>query len=163
MRTLLGAFSLGLLLLASHTPANPLFKCEDKDRIAYQSTPCKGDPLPLDLPEVMTPLMDVHPDFKPAKKKQIKKNAATCPFFTSTQLRNMRVKRQFETGVSEANLLKLLGPADRKSGASHNETWIYTGERMDYQFKFKQGCLISWKEKWKTKKKTEIDRYLPNF
>ena len=97
------------------------------------------------------------------QKKQIKKNAATCPFFTSTQLRNMRVKRQFETGVSEANLLKLLGPADRKSGASHNETWIYTGERMDYQFKFKQGCLISWKEKWKTKKKTEIDRYLPNF
>lgn len=160
---------LALLLISIPTVhgalADPLYKCQASGRVTYQYMPCQDANLPLTLPEVMTPLVDVDPKFStstPPKKSKAKKKSA-CKFFTSTQLRNMRVKRQFESGLNQKDLKKLLGKADKTSGSENNQVWIYEGERMNYQFKFKKGCMVSWKEKWKTKKKTEIDRYLPNF
>ncbi len=84
---------------------------------------------------------------------------AACKTFTSTQLRNLRVKEKFEKGMPSSAIKKRFGKANEVITSNNNQTWYYKGKRLKRTFKFKDTCLISWKEKW-TGKKSKLSKYL---
>lgn len=84
---------------------------------------------------------------------------ATCKTFTSTQLRNLRVKEKFEKGMPASAIQKRFGKANEIITSNNKQTWFYKGDRLNRTFKFKNTCLTSWKEKW-TGKKSKLSKYL---
>ena len=86
------------------------------------------------------------------------RKTASCPHFTSQELRTLRVKRRYQTGLSMAHIQRRHGKADETSSSGNKEKWKYHGENKKREFKFKNGCLTSWKEKW-VGEKSRISKY----
>ena len=80
--------------------------------------------------------------------KKVKTAKTACPFFSSHELRNMRVKGLYKKGLSMAHIEKRFGKPHHTDAISDiKERWFYNEVKAERQFKFKNGCLVSWKEK----------------
>lgn len=101
--------------------------------------------------------------FENNKKPQQKSTAQTlpkgCKSFTRTQLRNLRVKEEFKSGIPKHEISKRFGTPDRKDVKSGNrERWLYRSDRVSRTFNFLNECLVNWKEHWK-KPKSKLSKY----
>lgn len=80
--------------------------------------------------------------------KKVNTAKTVCPFFSSHELRNMRVKGLYKKGLSMAHIEKRFGkPHHTDAITDIKERWFYNEVKAERQFKFKNGCLVSWKEK----------------
>lgn len=142
--------SLALLVLSSVSHAD-LYKCIDTEGVTvFTDKKCKlaggvfkPKPVMTSYKSVTLPLTKI----KSAPDKSVKTKGA-CPFFTSTELRNLRVKEEYKKGMPKSEIKKRYGKADDIESAGNNkEKWKYKGKRFKRTFNFKEGCLSSWTKK----------------
>lgn len=143
-------FILLILMFAQHSHGQ-VFLCTDMNgKQNYTDSPCadtqsKGTTY---IPKTQTTSLKTInlPASLSVKKPKIKK--ANCPFFSSHELRNMRVKGLYKKGLSMIHIEKRFGTPHHTDAISDiKERWFYNEPKMERQFKFKHGCLTSWKEK----------------
>ncbi len=143
-----------------------LYRClNDKGQTEFSGTPCDENTQPYKIKNNPTLKFE---DIKPLRyskpkasknNKQASKKSKLCRFFTSTELRNLRVKDQFKKGMPAPSIAKRFGvpeEVDTKSG--NKEIWKYKSDRLKRTFKFKDDCLVSWKIKWHGQK-SQISKY----
>ena len=153
-------YSLFIIFICSHTHAD-IFKCIDQqNKVIYTDQPCETPSEAFTPPSIMTNYKHVTIDtFTKIKKLKSKPKETTCPFISTTEMRNLRVKQEYKTGLPKIEITKRFGaPNETASSGSNNETWIYKNKKYKLEFKFKNGCLSHWKEKW-FGKKSPIDKY----
>lgn len=150
MRNLL--LSLTLFYSLSHAD---LYKCTDQNGMTvFTDQICKFSGAQFKPKPIMTNYKSVTlPISKSSKQKNNSNKGNSCPFFTATQLRNLRVKQQLIKGIPETEIYKRYGkPNDKESSGPHKETWKYKSDRFKREFVFERGCLTSWKKKTVGKK-----------
>ena len=159
------ALSITLTLLLSYSCHGELYRCSsDSGKLTYSDSPCSNNAESYQPQQEMgLTLKTIKAPTSYYKNKTLKKSSNsilnTCNQFTPTQLRNLRVKRQFKKGMPATNIEKRLGKAHIvKSGKGNNEAWYYKSERVQRTFKFQNKCLISWSEKFKGKK-SQLSKY----
>jgi|GEM_PF-1737719 len=116
----------------------------------YSDVPCGQNAKPYTAKEPATKFKEVKIEkpYKAENSQQASKTKA-CPFFSHTQLRSLRVKDDFAKGLPMKVITTRYGkPDEREQINEEKEKWKYKGEKLNREFKFKNGCLISWKHKW---------------
>jgi hypothetical protein len=108
----------------------------------------------------MTSLKTIkNPNFESTSQpKKANTKKASCPHFTTTELRNLKVKDQFIKGLPNHYIAKRLGNPNSTENSGNNEKWKYKSDFAWREFKFTKGCLVSWKIKWK-KDKSQLSKY----
>ena len=110
---------------------------------------------------VMTSLKDIKSPPLPSpieKQKRPKQLTPTCPHFTTTELRNLRVKGQYKIGLTKSEISKRLGEPDETKKSGSREKWKYKTQNAIRDFTFKDGCLTQWKERW-SGNKSRLSKY----
>ncbi|MGR6871322.1 DUF4124 domain-containing protein [Pseudomonas sp. HK3] len=142
-----------LIILTSQAQAE-LYRCESSTgQIQYTDQPCTETGTTYKPKPVMTHYKTIKtPKFHHKKTStNTSSNNQPCPFISSTELRTLRVKDTYKKGLTQAQIKQRLGKADDINNSKNSSTWVYKGEYVKRSFRFKNGCLISWKEKWKGK------------
>ncbi len=154
-----------LLLFLSALSHGELYRCiDEKNKTTFSDTPCSPSAEKYQSKQRMTLKLKTIDAPKISRPKINLKNnshsqAKSCKTFTSTQLRNLRVKDKFEKGMPASAIHKRLGQANDVRATSNNkETWKYWGARVNRTFKFKDDCLLSWNENYKGQK-SELNKY----
>lgn len=154
-------YRIAILLLVSHTVTADLFKCFDENgNVNFTDQPCKlsGDKFAPNPTMTKYKHVSVY-ESKNQKDTQQSNKPSSCPFISSTELRNLRVKQEYKMGIPKEEISKRFGhPDETSSRGDSNETWFYKNKKYKLVFKFKDDCLSSWKEKWFSKK-NRIDKY----
>lgn len=139
-----------------------IYKCtSDTGKTQFKDIPCENQGEVYTPKPVMTPLthIKVPKATKTIHSKKITSNTPdTCPRFTSTELRNLKVKDEFKKGLSTDYIKKRLGKPDSTESSGSNEKWRYRSDNVWREFKFKQNCLISWKANWR-KGESKLSKY----
>ena len=128
-----------------------LYRCTSPSgKIQYTDQACPDSGSPYKPKSVMTNYKTIKPVKLHSKKSatSAKDQKQQCPFFSSTELRNLRVKGEFKKGLTRADIEKRLGTADDISNNKNKSTWVYNSKNVKRIFRFKHGCLTAWKEKW---------------
>lgn len=150
-----------ILLLISHTVSADLFKCRDEnDNVIFTDQPCRFSGDTFQPKPIMTKYKSVSIN-KSKKSNNVQQGTKpnSCAFISSTELRNLRVKQEYKIGIPKGEISKRFGHPDEISTSGKlNETWIYKNKKFKLVFKFKDGCLSNWKQKW-FGKKNRIDKY----
>ena len=154
---------LSALTLSSVSSTQVYLCANEQGKQQYSDVPCGHDAKTYTAKEPATKFKEVKINKTSMNKSDAKnRQAATnndCPFFSHTQLRSLRVKETFQRGLPMKVISTRYGnPDERDETGENKETWKYKGERLNREFKFKHGCLVSWKEKW-TKSKTYFKKY----
>jgi len=149
-----------LIILIFIYPAQAeLYRCTSASgKIQYTDQACPESGSSYEPKSVMTNYKTIKP-FKLRSKKSATSSKAQkqqCPFFSSTELRNLRVKGEFKKGLANSDIEKRLGRADDISNNKNKSTWVYNNKNVKRIFRFKHGCLTGWKEKWKGKENKVI-------
>lgn len=135
-----------------------LYRCETSSgQVQFTDQPCPNSGSSYQPKAIMTDYKTVKLPKYQGHRPSIKKRQ-NCPFLSSTEIRNLRVKSQFKKGLTQENIQQRLGKADDTSNHKDNSTWVYKGQYVKRTFQFKHGCLISWKERWKGKE-SQISKY----
>jgi hypothetical protein len=146
-----------LCLLSFHTQAE-LYRCEaSSGQIQFTDKPCPATGNIYQPKAVMTNYKTIKLP-KQQRNESPTKNQQQCPFLTSTEIRNLRVKEQFKKGLTQEHIQQRLGKADNINNNKDKSTWVYAGKHVKRIFRFKHSCLISWKEKWKDKE-SQISKF----
>ncbi len=157
------ALSITLTLFLSYSCYGELYRCTSvSGKLTYSDNPCSNKAEAYQLPEEMgLSLKSITPPKSYYKKHNVKKTSTSisCNKLTPTQIRNLRVKRQFKKGMPTTAIEKRFGKADIvNSGKGNVQTWHYKSERVNRSFKFEEDCLVSWNEKFKGKK-SQLSKY----
>ena len=157
------ASSITLTLLLSYSCHGELYYCNNDNVITYSYSPCSNNAQAYQPPpEMGLMLKAISPPSSYNKNIASKKikipNSSTCNLFTPTQLRNLRVKRQLKKGIPATNIEKRFGTPTIVNSSKGSEIWHYKSERVLRIFKFKDECLVSWREKFKGKK-SQLSKY----
>ena len=152
-----------MIMLVSGLCHGQVYRClNEHSEITFIDTPCDSQSQPYEIKQEMTLKLKNIDATKVNKKTKSPANksskSASCPRFSATQLRNLRVKDQFQKGMPATAIVKRFGKAQQVQGAPNKQTWIYKSPRVQRTFKFKDNCLLSWKEKWQGKK-SKISKY----
>ena len=151
-----------LLFLVSLQAQGEIYKCTmTSGEIHFQDIPCMNSSESYSPPPVMTPLKTIkEPKFISSthNKSHDKKKSKVCPHFTTTELRNLKVKDKFKKGLSVEHIFNRLGTPNSKESSGKNEKWKYKSDHVWREFKFKNTCLISWKVNWRHGK-SQIGKY----
>lgn len=152
-----------LILVIFHTSNvfSELYRCENESgQIQFTDQPCPNQGQAFTPQSVMTPYKTIDPikskQTKSASKKKEKEDS--CPFFSSTELRNLRIRDEFKKGLTPKHIESRLGKPDDMTSSNNKETWSYSSEHVNRIFRFKKGCLTGWKEKWKGKE-SQISKF----
>lgn len=153
-------FTSTVFTLSSHAE---LFKCKDaQGNTHFSDLPCSDSATPYQLKNNSTRLtlktIELPEEFekKTIKQKPLENNF--CPRFTSTELRNLKVKREFKKGLPIAEIEKRYGRAPEMVMNGNTEKWVYQTEHVKRTFLFKNGCLSQWREKY-FGEKSQISKY----
>lgn len=160
-------FTLFLYLLCiNHYIYSDIYKCITKNGdVSFSNLPCLNavSTQSYTPPPVTTRFKDI--EITPSKPvasrstKKIKTHKKSCPFITSTQIRNSRIKQEYIKGLPKSEIEKRFGKPDQASSKSNNTLeWRYNKNDYRQTFTFRNNCLIKWKEAW-TGKKSRIDKY----
>lgn len=140
-----------MLILFTHHAQAELYRCASADgKTKFTDQLCTESGSTYHPKAVMTNYKTIKP-FKTHSKKTTsttKNQKQQCPFFSSTELRNLRVKGEFKKGLTRADIEKRLGNADDITNSKNKSTWVYNNKNVKRIFRFKHGCLTGWKEKW---------------
>jgi len=154
-----------VIMLVSGLCHGQVYRClNEHSEITFIDTPCDPQSQPYEIKQTMAlKLKDIDaPSIVRIKAKSSAKKSspsANCPRFSATQLRNLRVKDQFEKGMPATAIMKRFGKAQQIQNKPNNkQTWVYKSSRVRRTFKFKDDCLLSWQEKWKGKK-SKLSKY----
>jgi hypothetical protein len=148
-----------LLLTISITAQAELYRCESQTgEIQFTDQPCATSGSTYEPSAVMTNYKTIqvpksHDQHATSKKLQ------ACPFISSTELRNLKVKDQFKKGLTQDHIQQRLGKADDILSNKNKSTWIYEGTHVKRTFRFKDACLVGWKEKWKQGQESQISKF----
>lgn len=138
-----------------------LYRCElDNGQTQYTYQPCPETGEVYQPQAVMTNYKTINPPTSHNEKSspmEIKSNNQ-CPFVSSTELRTLRVKDEYKKGLTQSHIEKRLGKADDTNNNKNKSQWVYSGKNVKRIFRFKDGCLMSWKETWKGKE-SKISKY----
>ena len=154
-----------VIMFVSGLCQGEIYRCLDEySNITFMDTPCHSQSRPYEIKQSMALKLKTidEPKFLKAKNKRPRKSdlkSSSCQRFSATQLRNLRVKDQFQKGMPSSAIVKRFGKAQvNNSSANNQQTWIYKSTRVKRTFKFKDDCLTSWKEKWHGKK-SKLSKY----
>jgi len=152
-----------VIMLVSGLCHGQVYRClNEHSEITFIDTPCDSQSQPYEIKQRMAlKLKNIDaPKVNKKTKSPANKssNSTSCPRFSATQLRNLRVKDQFQKGMPATAIVKRFGKAQQVQGTPSKQTWIYKSPRVKRTFKFKDNCLLSWKEKWQGKK-SKISKY----
>lgn len=149
---------LALALLISPLCHAELFRCKDaQGKSHYSDLPCSATATPYQLQNnssrTTLKTIELPADFeqKAIKQQTLKNNF--CPRFSSTELRNLKVKREFKKGMPIDEIDKRYGRPPEMVVNGDTEKWIYQNEHAKRTFIFKNGCLTNWREKFFGEKK----------
>lgn len=147
------------LIFISFNAHSELYRCNAlSGEVQFTDQPCKNTGSTYTPKQVMTKYKTIKTiQSKSSEKPSIKKNS--CPFLTSTELRNLKVKDQFKKGLTQEYIKRRLGKADQITNSKNKSTLVYSGNYVKRVFNFKNGCLTSWKEKWKKGKESKISKF----
>jgi hypothetical protein len=146
-----------------------LYKCTDTSgQVGFTDKPCANSTSKTNTDNQYTPKSSItsfkeldikqHKLKKPVKKKSKK----SCAFFSSTQLRHLRIKQSYKKGLPASAIVKRFGkPTKIEQTGDNKERWKYKEINYSLIFNFKDRCLTSWKEKWHGKK-SKINKYRKN-
>lgn len=164
---------MGTLVLSSLAKSD-LYRCiDDRGRFQYSDRPCASDSSykiqqPIQTWQLKKPSKgerdliseyDAKHGGKPKTQRHSQSQSKGCGKFTSTALRNLRVKDKLVNGLPEKELLRRFGqPDSREAKSGGREKWYYNGDRVHRTFSFQNRCLVGWKERWK-KPKSKISKY----
>jgi len=148
------------LFTVSLSSWSELYKCKnDNDELSYSDRPCSSNAELFTPNPIITEFVDIKINHrKTPKKEKIKKTSHSCPFISSAQQRNLRVKQTYIKGLPSSEILKRFGKPDKTEGMDNKGSWTYKNKKYKLEFKFQEDCLLSWKEKWFVKK-SKIDKY----
>ncbi len=138
-----------------------LYRCENESgQVRFTDQPCPHQGQTFQPKSVMTPYKTIQPiSSTQSKTETAKKNQEhSCPFFSSSELRNLRVKDQYKKGLTPEHIKARLGKPHDITSSNNKETWHYTSEHVSRTFRFKKGCLSGWREKWKGKE-SQISKF----
>ena len=157
------ALSITLTLLLSYSCHGELYRCTSvSGKLTYSDHPCGNKAEAYQPPKEMgLSLKSISPPKSYPKKYNVKNTptSTACNKLTPTQLRNLRVKRQFKKGIPTTAIEKRFGKADIiNSGKGHVQSWHYKSERVKRSFKFEEDCLVNWSEKFNGKK-SQLSKY----
>ena len=154
-----------LIALVSSLCHGQVYRClNEKSEITFAATPCDSQSQPYQVKQGMAlKLKTIDAPNGTNKTTKAATNTppknASCASFSATQLRNLRVKKQFQKGMPAAAIIKRFGKAQRvKHKPKQQQVWIYKSARVQRTFKFKNDCLSSWREKWQGKK-SKLGKY----
>jgi len=146
-----------------------LYHCEDvSGRITVTDRPCVGATRyevinPIQTLMIKAPSPAEKQFLKSVENSQSQKPSKTmpdsCRRFSSTELRNLRVKDDFEKGMPQSEIKKRFGLPDlTEMKTDGSEKWVYQSERVNRVFRFKHACLLAWTERWK-KTRSKMSKY----
>ena len=153
-----------ILLLFTYQAQAELYRCTSvSGKIQYTDKACPEAGASYQPKAVMTNYKTIKPVKLHSKKSatSTKTQNQPCPFFSSTELRNLRVKGEFKKGLTRADIEKRLGNADDISNSKNKSTWVYNSKNVKRIFRFKHGCLTAWKEKW-NRNVSKVDKMREN-
>ena len=140
-----------ILCLFTYQVQAELYRCTGANgKIQYTDQACPESGASYQPKAVMTNYKTIKP-FKIHSKKSStrpKTQNQPCPFFSSTELRNLRVKGEFKKGLTTKDIEKRLGKADDIRHDNDKSIWQYHNKNVKRLFRFKHNCLTGWKEKW---------------
>ena len=163
-----------LVVMFSPWAAADLYRCtDDRGRFQYSDRPCATDSSyelqqPIQTWQLKKPSKGEQAlikqyDAKQGSHKKARRHSQSlsegCGKFTSTELRNLRVKDKLANGLPAKELLKRYGqPDNRDVKSGGREKWYYNRDRVYRTFSLQNKCLVAWKERWK-KAKSKISKY----
>lgn len=143
-----------ILFLFTYQVQAELYRCTSANgKIQYTDLACPDTGARYQPKAIMSnykaiKAVNAHNKSKPSKNSD--KNQ-TCPFFSSTELRTLRVKDEYKKGLTQTHIEHRLGAADDITTNKNKSNWVYNGDNVNRIFRFKDGCLTGWKERWKGK------------
>lgn len=141
--------------------SSELYRCENESgQIRFTDQPCPNQGQAFIPQSVMTPYKTINSVKSKHTKSATQKDAmkSVCPFFSSTELRNLRVRDEYKKGLTPNHIHARLGKPNDITSSKDKETWHYASEHVTRTFRFKKGCLSGWKEKWKGKE-SQISKF----
>jgi hypothetical protein len=163
-----------LIIIYSQVVYADIYKCTNKQGLAiFTDRPCllSGTNSSSIADKLYTPKADIislkELDIKKSKyrkkrRKHLKNKKSDCVFFSSTELRTLRVKQRYKKGMHAADIKKRFGkPTAIEKIGTDKQKWTYKKSNYILKFNFKDQCLSSWKERWHGKK-SKIDKYREN-
>jgi hypothetical protein len=163
-----------LIIIYSQVVYADIYKCENKQGLAiFTDRPCllPGNDSSSIADKLYTPKADIislkeldikKSKYKKGKRKHRKNKKSDCVFFSSTELRTLRVKQRYKKGMPAADIKKRFGkPTAIQKIGTNKQKWTYKKSNYILKFNFKDQCLFSWKETWQGKK-SKIDKYREN-
>ncbi|GAA6134153.1 hypothetical protein NBRC116188_09420 [Oceaniserpentilla sp. 4NH20-0058] len=137
-----------LLFLTYHHCFSELYRCEQANgKFQYTDKPCPTSGTTYTPKTNITQYKDIDDINIKRPINSSTYTQATCPYFSSTELRNLRVKDEFKKGMTYAHIENRFGKPDSRSA----NKWNYKNQFVNRTFNFKQGCLTSWQIKWEGK------------
>jgi hypothetical protein len=163
-----------LIIIYSQVVYADIYKCTDKQGLAiFTDKPCllSGTEPSSTTDNLYTPKADIislkvldikKGKYKKERIKYRKNKKSDCIFFSSTELRTLRIKQRYKKGMPAADIKKRFGkPTVIEKIGTDKQKWIYKKSNYVLKFNFKDQCLSSWKETWHGKK-SKIDKYREN-
>jgi hypothetical protein len=163
-----------LIIIYSQVVYADIYKCTDKQGLAiFTDRPCLlSDTDSSSIADKLyTPNADIislkeldikKSKYKKGKRKHRRNKKSNCVFFSSTELRTLRVKQRYKKGMPAADIKKRFGkPTIIEKTSTDKQKWTYKKSNYILKFTFKDQCLFSWKETWHGKK-SKIDKYREN-
>ncbi|MFT6153689.1 MAG: hypothetical protein ACJAYK_000177 [Crocinitomicaceae bacterium] len=163
-----------LIIIYSQVVYADIYKCTDKQGLAiFTDRPCllSGTDSSSIADKLYIPKADIislkELDIKKSKYRTERRThrenkKSDCVFFSSTELRTLRVKQRYKKGMPAADIKKRFGkPTAIQKTGTDKQKWTYKKSNYILKFNFKDQCLSSWKETWHGKK-SKIDKYREN-
>jgi len=141
--------SLFLFSIFSH---GELYRCQQANgTYQFTYTPCPKSGSTYQPETNITQYKDIENVEMKTRFKAQSSHQQECPFFTSTELRNLRVKDEFKQGLTEAHIKQRFGEPTNTTTSKSKTVFSYKDNHVNRIFRFKDGCLTGWKETWKNK------------
>lgn len=149
-------FLVPLLAALSLNAFSQVYKCLDQNNKTYYSDSYCENAEAYESKHHVGTLKTISIPYqnKTSPPHKNKSNRKTCPFISTTEVRNLKVKNEFQKGLTMENIVERYGePHEREESGKNKEKWKYKDEKKKLEFKFKHDCLQSWKRKWFKKSK----------
>ena len=124
----------------------------------YTDTPCSTSGSTYEPTTNITQYKDIEDVKIKQRFKSSPSTQSTCPHFSSTELRNLRVKDEFKKGLSQDHIKQRFGEPTGTTSSKRKTVFSYKNNNVSRIFRFKDGCLIGWKETWKNKE-SQISKF----
>lgn len=147
---------LTLLSCLSLNGYSQVYKCLDKNNKTYYSDNLCDQAEVYESKQHVGTLKTINTRYQnsTSQSPKNKPDQKTCPFISTTEVRNLKVKNEFQKGLTMESIIDRYGePHEREETGKNKEKWKYKDEKQKLEFKFKHGCLQSWKRKWFKKSK----------